>query len=112
MNPFTERVAALLPNQYHKHALEVDSHLRVLGTPLGTVYALGDCATIETRLVDHLLDIVEKCDDNKDGKIDQREFEHMMRIVKRKFPTAQVQVDKIRSVLYLILRNHFALTYV
>lgn len=25
MNPFTKVVAAHLPNQYHKHALEVDS---------------------------------------------------------------------------------------
>lgn len=80
MNPFTQLVAALLPNQYHKLALEVDSHLRVLGAPLGTVYAIGDCATIETRLVDHLLEIVDKCDDNKDGVIDIKEFERMITV--------------------------------
>lgn len=83
MNPFTQRVASLLPNQYHKHALEVDSHLRVLGAPLGTVYALGDCATIETRLVDHLLEFVERCDDNHDGNIDRREFEKMLGVCRR-----------------------------
>ncbi|KAM0750316.1 nucleotide-binding domain-containing protein, partial [Meredithblackwellia eburnea MCA 4105] len=98
MNPFTERVASLLPNQYHKHALEVDSHLRVIGAPLGTVYALGDCATIETRLVDHLLEIVERCDENHDGIINDKEFEIMMKIVDRKFPTAHVHVEKIRDV--------------
>lgn len=80
MNPFTQRVASLLPNQYHKHALEVDSHLRVIGAPLGTVYALGDCATIETRLVDHLLEMVDVCDENKDGQIDGDEFEKMMKV--------------------------------
>lgn len=80
MNPFTQRVASLLPNQYHKHALEVDSHLRVLGAPLGTVYALGDCSTIETRLVDHLLDFVERCDEDHDGNIDRREFAKMMTV--------------------------------
>lgn len=80
MNPFTERVASLLPNQYHRHALEVDSHLRVVGAPLGTVYALGDCATIETRLVDHLLEIVDRCDENKDGVVDEREFERMIAV--------------------------------
>lgn len=80
MNPFTQRVASLLPNQYHKHALEVDSHLRVLGAPLGTVYALGDCSTIETRLVDHLLEFVERCDSDHDGNIDRREFEQMMKV--------------------------------
>jgi hypothetical protein len=80
MNPFTKLVASQLPNQYHKHALEVDSHLRVLGSRLGTVYAIGDCATIETRLVDHLLEIVDKCDENKDGVIDMKEFERMIKV--------------------------------
>ncbi|KAL8277059.1 hypothetical protein RQP46_010593 [Phenoliferia psychrophenolica] len=98
MNPFSEKIASLLPNQYHKHALEVDSHLRVIGAPLGTVYALGDCATVETRLVDHLLEMVDRCDQNKDGVIDDREFEMMMKIVDRKFPTAQIHVDQIRDV--------------
>ncbi|GAA5934835.1 hypothetical protein JCM1841_000268, partial [Sporobolomyces salmonicolor] len=98
MNPFTQRIASLLPNQYHKHALEVDSHLRVIGAPLGTVYALGDCATIETRLVDHLLEFVERSDENKDGRIDSKEFEKMMGFVKRKFPASQKQLGKIYDV--------------
>lgn len=46
MNPFTRRVSALLPNQVHKKAIEVDAHLRVKGAPLGDVYAIGDCATV------------------------------------------------------------------
>ena len=46
MNPFTSKVAGYLPNQVHKKAIEVDSHLRVKGAPLGTVYAIGDCATV------------------------------------------------------------------
>ena len=46
MNPFAARVSSLLPNQVHKKAIEVDAHLRVKGTPLGSVYAVGDCATV------------------------------------------------------------------
>lgn len=46
MNPFTERVTSLLPNQVHKKAIEVDAHLRVKGAPLGSMYAIGDCATV------------------------------------------------------------------
>ncbi|GAA5841994.1 hypothetical protein JCM5353_003644, partial [Sporobolomyces roseus] len=98
MNPLTQRIASLLPNQYHKHALEVDSHLRVLGAPLGTVYALGDCATIETNLVDHLLEFVERCDEDKDGKIDQKEFQKMMGYVQRKFPASKKHLGKIYDV--------------
>jgi NADH dehydrogenase FAD-containing subunit len=45
-NPFTHRVSNLLPNQVHKKAIEVDSHLRVNGAPQGEIYAIGDCATV------------------------------------------------------------------
>ena len=69
MSPFTQAVAAALPNQYHNHALEVDSHLRVKGAPLGTLYAIGDASTVETNLVDHLLELVDECDTNDDGNV-------------------------------------------
>ncbi|KAI8454759.1 NADH dehydrogenase [Phakopsora pachyrhizi] len=98
MNPLTSKLAGYLPNQYHKHALEVDSHLRVKGAPLGTVYAIGDASTIETNLVNHLLNLVDQCDTNKDGKIDFEEFESMIKQVRRKFPTAQVHIEKVRDV--------------
>ena len=66
MNPFTKLVASKLPNQYHKHALETDSHLRVKGAPLGTVYCIGDASTIETNLVDHLWELLDLCDEDKE----------------------------------------------
>ncbi|KAA1137726.1 hypothetical protein PGTUg99_007683 [Puccinia graminis f. sp. tritici] len=98
MNPLTQKLAQYLPNQYHKHALEVDSHLRVKGAPLGTVYAIGDASTIETNLVNHLLDLVDRCDTNHDGQIDFDEFEAMIKQIRRKFPTAQVHIEKVRDV--------------
>ncbi len=52
MNPFTKRLVDILPNQYHSKAVEVDSYLRVAGAPLGTVYAIGDAATIRLLLLD------------------------------------------------------------
>ncbi|KNZ53903.1 NADH dehydrogenase [Puccinia sorghi] len=126
MNPLTQKLAGYLPNQYHKHALEVDSQsvyflyplltqslislLRVKGAPLGTVYAIGDASTIETNLVsenltechslivNHLLDLVDRCDINNDGQIDFDEFELMIEQIRRKFPTAQVHIEKVRNV--------------
>jgi NADH dehydrogenase FAD-containing subunit len=77
MSPFTARLCDLLPNQVHRKAIETDAHLRVAGTPRGEVYALGDCATIETALVPHLMELVDEADKNKDGKIDFDEFEIM-----------------------------------
>jgi len=98
MNPFTKLVASKLPNQYHKHALEVDSHLRVKGAPLGTVYCIGDASTIETNLTDHLWELLDMCDENKDGRINFEEFEVMLKRIKRLFPTSQLHVEKVRSV--------------
>lgn len=46
MNPFTQRITDLLPNQVHKKAIVVDAHLRVKGAPLGDVYAVGDSSTV------------------------------------------------------------------
>ena len=46
MNPFTARVANLLPNQFHMKAIEVDAHLRVKGAPIRTVYAVGDASSV------------------------------------------------------------------
>ena len=41
--PFAQRIAELLGDQQkNRHALETDTHLRLNGTPLGTVYAIGD----------------------------------------------------------------------
>lgn len=46
MNPFVQVLVNKLPNQSHKKAIVVDEHLRVKGSPLGTVYAVGDAATV------------------------------------------------------------------
>ena len=88
-------MAAHLPNQYHQHALEVDAHLRVIGAPLGTLYAIGvqlrmfcrrflsdtsfagDAATVETNLVDHLLELVDEFDQNKDDKVTNLYRDHL-----------------------------------
>ncbi|KAG5221164.1 nucleotide-binding domain-containing protein [Salix suchowensis] len=79
MNPFASRVTDLLPNQVHRKAIETDAYLRVKGAPLGTVYAIGDCATIETSIVSHIMELVDEADQDKNGKIDFGEWEIMGR---------------------------------
>lgn len=48
MTPLVKTLVAKLPqgSQVNKHAIETDACMRVLGTPEGSVYAIGDCATI------------------------------------------------------------------
>ncbi|KAG6331259.1 hypothetical protein ID866_7829 [Astraeus odoratus] len=96
MNPFTQRVSNLLPNQVHKKAIVVDAYLRVRGAPPGEVYAVGDCATIETSAVDYLLELVDEADKDKDGKIDFDEFEFMVQRIKQRIPMSESHLDKVR----------------
>lgn len=59
-NPLAQQIVEDLgkPFQCNKRAIETDSHLRVIGAPLGDVYAVGDCATIRTDLAEHGIDLV------------------------------------------------------
>ncbi|KAK7467389.1 hypothetical protein VKT23_004445 [Stygiomarasmius scandens] len=98
MNPFAHRLTELLPNQVHRRAIETDAHLRVKGAPLGTVYAIGDCATIETSVVSHFMELVNEADKNKDGKIDFGEWEYMVGRIKKKIPMAEDHVIKVREL--------------
>lgn len=52
MTPLVKSLVLKLPegSQQNKHAIETDRYMRVIGTPEGTVYAIGDCATIRTSL--------------------------------------------------------------
>ncbi|KAJ7744948.1 hypothetical protein DFH07DRAFT_19376 [Mycena maculata] len=101
MNPFAERVSSLLPNQVHKKAIEVDAHLRVKGAPLGTVYAIGDCSTIETSVVAHLLELVQEADRDGNGKIDYGEWEIMVPRIKQRIPMAADHLQEVKQLFDL-----------
>ncbi|KAK1827640.1 hypothetical protein QBC39DRAFT_361341 [Podospora conica] len=54
--PFCQRLSAKLGEaQTNVHALETDTHLRLNGTPLGDVYAIGDCSTVQNNIADHIV---------------------------------------------------------
>ncbi|KAH7107705.1 nucleotide-binding domain-containing protein [Auriculariales sp. MPI-PUGE-AT-0066] len=99
-NPFAERVTSLVPNQVHKRAIETDAHLRVKGAPLGTVYAIGDCATVETSVLSHLLDFVAEADANNDGRIDFNEWQFMSTRIKKKLPMTAQHLSEIRELFH------------
>lgn len=53
---FCQRISTALGSaQKNRHALETDTHLRLNGTQLGDVYAIGDCATVQNNVADHLV---------------------------------------------------------
>jgi NADH dehydrogenase len=80
-------------SQNNRHALETDTHLRVLGTPLGDVYAIGDCSTVQNNIADHLTTFLrtlawEKGKDPETMQITFEEWRQVAARVKRRFPQA------------------------
>jgi NADH dehydrogenase len=61
LNALTKQLSDdLKPFQKNRRALETDAHLRVIGAPLGDIYAIGDCSTVRTDIGDHLEDYVRQ----------------------------------------------------
>lgn len=91
---FCQRISqALGKAQTNVHALETDSHLRLNGTPLGTVYAIGDCSTVQNNVADHLVTFLrtmawEKGQDPEKMQITFAEWREVAKKVRRRFPQA------------------------
>lgn len=57
---FAEKIANSLEVQQNRHALETDPYLRLLGTPLGDVYAIGDCATVQNNITEYIANFLKQ----------------------------------------------------
>lgn len=91
---FCQRLSAKLgPAQNNRHALETDTHLRVNGTPLGDVYAIGDCATVQNNVADHIVTFLralawKRGKDPETVEVHFRDWREIAGEVKRRFPQA------------------------
>lgn len=97
---FSQAIADKLPEQTNKHALETDPHCRVLGTPLGDVYAIGDCATVQTRVSDHIVTFLrtlawEKGKDPETMEITFSDWRRVAKRVKQRFPAASDHLKRL-----------------
>lgn len=98
---FSKTIAAKLgDDQPNKHALETDSHLRLVGAPLGDVYAIGDCATVRNNLADNLVTFLkhialEKGKDPKDITISFKDWRSVAERVKKHFPQASTHLRRL-----------------
>jgi NADH dehydrogenase len=106
LNPFTAHVREQLANvQKNRHALETDSHLRVLGAPLGDVYAVGDCATVQNNTAAHIVDFLRAADlaDGKDPETTELTFDDWRRVagtIRRKYPQAANHLKRLDELFY------------
>jgi NADH dehydrogenase len=98
---FCQKVSAALGSvQTNRHALETDSHLRLNGTPLGDVYAIGDCATVQNNVADHLVTFLrtmawEKGKDPETMHITFSEWREVAGKVRKRFPQAADHLKRL-----------------
>ncbi|KAF7560356.1 hypothetical protein G7046_g3792 [Stylonectria norvegica] len=91
---FCQTLAKVLgPSQTNRHALETDTHLRLNGSPLGDVYAIGDCSTVQNNVADHIVTFLRSLawKRGKDPETLQLHFSDWREVasdVKKRFPQA------------------------
>lgn len=90
---FSQRLAKKLEGQNNRHALETDTHLRLIGAPLGDIYAIGDCSTVQNNVSDHIVTFLrtlawEKGKDPTTMKVSFAEWRKVAQRVKMRFPQA------------------------
>ncbi|KAK4574548.1 hypothetical protein LTR86_001389 [Recurvomyces mirabilis] len=91
---FSQKLAAKLgDHQTNRHALETDTHLRLNGAPLGDVYAIGDCSTVQNNVSDHITSFLrtlawEKGKDPNDLHISYADWRQVAKRVRSRFPQA------------------------
>ncbi|KAL1955285.1 hypothetical protein VTO42DRAFT_8817 [Malbranchea cinnamomea] len=90
---FCQKISQKLHAQNNRRALETDSHLRLIGAPLGEVYAIGDCATVQNNIADHLVSFLrtiawEKGKDPQKIQLTFAEWRNVAQRVKKRFPQA------------------------
>jgi NADH dehydrogenase len=99
-NDFCKRLADKLDGQNNKHALETDTHLRMNGAPLGDVYAIGDCSTVQNNVSDHIISFLrttawEKGKDPEKLHISYSDWRGVAKRVKQRFPQASDHLRRL-----------------
>lgn len=87
-------------SQTNRHALETDSHLRLNGAPLGDVYAIGDCSTVQNNVADNIISFLRTLawKRGKDPETLQLHFSDWRQVatdVKKRFPQAADHLKRL-----------------
>ncbi|KKA17027.1 NADH:ubiquinone reductase (H(+)-translocating) [Rasamsonia emersonii CBS 393.64] len=108
---FAKRLAKKLAGQNNKHALETDTHLRLIGAPLGDVYAIGDCATVQNNIADHLVTFLrtiawEKGKDPEKVHLTFKEWREVAQRVRKRFPQAANHLRRLDRLFEQYDKDH------
>ena len=96
----SKKIAKKLDGQNNKHALETDTHLRIIGAPLGDVYAVGDCSTVQNNVSEHIVNFLrtlawEKGKDPEEMQITYSDWRGVAKRVKARFPQASDHLRRL-----------------
>ncbi|KAL2800050.1 hypothetical protein BJX66DRAFT_212515 [Aspergillus keveii] len=106
-----KKISDKLEAQNNKHALETDSHLRLIGAPLGDVYAMGDCSTVQNNLAEHIVSFLrtiawEKGKDPQKVHLTFREWHDVAARVKKRFPQASNHLRRLDKLFEQYDKDH------
>jgi len=88
--------------------LLTDQYLRVQGVNDGSIFALGDCATIQQpKLVDRIQLLFEEADVQHRGSLDLQQFQSLVEKKINEFP----QVFQSGFLIITIYRASFSYSY-
>ncbi|KAI9485133.1 pyridine nucleotide-disulfide oxidoreductase-domain-containing protein [Zychaea mexicana] len=96
MTPFALMLAEKLGKQVHQRAIQTDAYCRVLGLSDGSIFAIGDCATIKNqKLLDHIMELFENADQDKDGSLTLDEFASSVEEMRTRFPLTKQHLGEL-----------------
>ncbi|CAF1199040.1 unnamed protein product, partial [Didymodactylos carnosus] len=87
--------------QTNRTGLITDTYLRVKGIADHSIYAVGDCATVEQRkLVDYIKTLFEEADTVKDDALDLQEFRQLIESKVKEFPQFEIYQKNIENAFH------------
>jgi NADH dehydrogenase len=100
---FSTNIAkSLRTHQNNRRALETDTYLRLTGAPLGDVYAIGDCSTVQNDVSNHIVTFLRALTGSSDKgaestEITYSDWQHVARRVRLRFPQTREhrRLDKL-----------------
>ena len=105
------RLSEKLEGQNNKHALETDPHLRVIGAPLGDVYAVGDCSTVQNNIAQHIVSFLrtiawERGKDPQKVQLHFSQWREVANRVKKRFPQASNHLRRLDKLFEQYDKDH------